>query len=257
MDYKPTDTALLYFNVTKGYKAGSVPSLSASTVTEYAAVSQESVLDYEAGLKVQLVDKTVYLTGAAFYYGYTNKQVLGTLKDPLFGLEPVLINVPKSSVKGGETSLIWAPMAGLSTSLSMTYLDTRVVQYYGYNALGAVASFNGGPLPFAPRWSGVFDTEYSHSLFGDYDGFIGGDVSGRTRQTTLIAADSEEYTNEYFLVDVRTGIASHDGTTRVSLWGKNILDRYYWNNTVRQFDDTVRYAGFPATFGITISHKFR
>jgi iron complex outermembrane recepter protein len=257
IDYKPSDTALLYFNVTKGYKAGSIPSLSASTVNEYAAVSQESVLDYEAGLKIQLIDKTLYVTGAAFYYDYTNKQVLGNLKDPVFGLEPLLINVPKSFVKGGETSLIWAPITGVSTSLSMTYLDTRVVQYDGYNPEGVVANLAGGPLPFNSRWSGVFDTEYRHSLYGEYDGFIGGDVTGRTRETTVIGADAEEYTNEYFLVDLRLGVVTHDGTTRASLWGKNILDRYYWNNVYRQPDDTVRYAGFPATFGVTISHKFK
>jgi iron complex outermembrane recepter protein len=257
IDYKITENDLLYANVTKGYKAGSIPSLSASTTTELTPVRQESVLDYEAGFKTQLLDRKLYLTGAAFFYAYNDKQVLGSLLDPVFGVEPVLINVPKSFVKGAETSLSWAPFQGFITSLSMTYLDTRVTDYYGYNAEGVTGDLAGSTLPFSPKWSGVFDSEYRFPLNTAVDGFVGGDVTGKSRQTTLIGANAEEYIDDYFLLDLRAGVASRDGTWRVSLWGKNVLDKYYWNNVIREPDNTIRYAGFPATFGLTVSYHSR
>jgi iron complex outermembrane recepter protein len=108
------------------------------------------VFDYEAGFKMQMFDKSLYLAEVAFFYAYNDKQVLGSLLDPVFNVEPVLINVPKSYVKGAESSLAWVPLAGLSTSLSLTYLDTRVTDYYGYNAGGATDNLAGSTLPFSP-----------------------------------------------------------------------------------------------------------
>src|SRR3546814_3615031 len=51
VNYKATPTLLLYANVSKGYKAGSFPGVSAGTFAQYAAVTQESLVDYEAGFK--------------------------------------------------------------------------------------------------------------------------------------------------------------------------------------------------------------
>src|SRR5260370_19888461 len=68
LSYKPTDNAMLYVNVTKGYKAGSFPMLSASTSYQYLPVKQESVLDYEGGFKASFFDHSLQLNGAAFLY---------------------------------------------------------------------------------------------------------------------------------------------------------------------------------------------
>src|SRR5882724_11187216 len=53
-------------SVTKGYKAGSFPMLSASTSYQYLPVKQESVLDYEGGFKVSLFDGKLQLNGGGF-----------------------------------------------------------------------------------------------------------------------------------------------------------------------------------------------
>jgi iron complex outermembrane receptor protein len=42
----------------------------------------------------------------------------------------------------------------------------------------------------------------------------------------------------------------------VTVWGKNVLDKYYWTNTLATFDTVVRYAGRPAEFGVTLDMKF-
>src|SRR3546814_120031 len=59
VNYKATPTLLLYANVSKGYKAGSFPGVSAGTFAQYAAVTQESLVDYEAGFKTTLFDRKV------------------------------------------------------------------------------------------------------------------------------------------------------------------------------------------------------
>src|SRR3546814_4458498 len=76
VDFKPVAGSLFYANVTKGYKAGSFPTISAATVSQYRPVVQESVITYEAGFKQELFDRSVLLTGAGFYYDYPNQQLI-------------------------------------------------------------------------------------------------------------------------------------------------------------------------------------
>jgi outer membrane receptor protein involved in Fe transport len=44
LNWKPTTETLLYANITKGYKAGSFPTLPAASERQFTPVPQESVL---------------------------------------------------------------------------------------------------------------------------------------------------------------------------------------------------------------------
>ncbi len=71
-DFKAVSAVLLYANIAKGYKAGSFPEVSAATTSQYAPVTQESVLDYEVGFKAQWASGRITFNGGAFYYDYRN-----------------------------------------------------------------------------------------------------------------------------------------------------------------------------------------
>src|SRR3546814_2846323 len=105
---------LLYANVSKGYKAGSFPGVSAGTFAQYAAVTQESLVEYEAGFKTTLFDRKVTLNGGVFYYDYKNKQLRAKIVDPFFNALDGLVNVPKSRVKGAELELSARVVEGLT-----------------------------------------------------------------------------------------------------------------------------------------------
>src|SRR3546814_5631735 len=47
VDVKPAERVLLYANASRGYKAGSVPVLSGTSVDQYVPVKQESVVALE------------------------------------------------------------------------------------------------------------------------------------------------------------------------------------------------------------------
>src|SRR3546814_12414502 len=96
VNYKATPTLLLYANVSKGYKAGSFPGVSAGTFAQYAAVTQESLVAYEAGFKTTLFDRKVTLNGVVFYYDYKNKQLRAKIVDPSLTQLDGLVNIPKS-----------------------------------------------------------------------------------------------------------------------------------------------------------------
>ncbi len=60
----------------------------------------------------------------------------------------------------------------------------------------------------------------------------------------------------YVLVDLRAGISAADDSWRLTLWGKNVFNEYYWTNVVAAFDTIGRYAGMPATYGATVSFRY-
>ncbi len=61
----------------------------------------------------------------------------------------------------------------------------------------------------------------------------------------------------YTLLDLRAGVDSADERWRLSVWGRNITDKYYWTNAYRIADVSARFAGMPTTYGATVSFRYR
>lgn len=274
LNYSFDNGALVYVNASRGYKAGSFPNLAASTTSQYKAAKQETVLAFEGGVKASFWDRKAHLNAAVFYYDYGNKQVLGKLQDPVFGTLDVLINVPKSRVFGAEAEFTVRPTPGLSFNAAATYVNSKITDYTGTDVLGAPQNFAGSKLPFAPSWNYAFNAEYRFN--GDSKGgpFVGVTVAGRSQSDTTprgavttvpVAAANRVYpglvhpftTNAYATIDARLGYGPADDSWKVMVWAKNITNKFYWNNVVTGFDFTSRYAGMPATYGVTASVKIR
>ena len=261
IDFKATPDALFYVDVAKGYKAGGFPAVQASFQTQFQPVTQESLLDYEAGMKLQALDHRLSVESAIFYYDYRNKQLRGKLIDPVFGPLEALQNIPKSSVHGAELALSAVPVSGLSLSLSGTWLDAKIDEFTGVNGSGAYANYAGAPMPYTPKIQIAANADYQFALTGATSAFFGASAihHGRTfaaigtDEIAGIGFDRNLEIAQYTTLDLRTGLASTDDRWRISLWGRNVTNRYYWNNVDRIADVITRYPAMPATFGITLS----
>jgi len=267
VDYKPVDDVLLYANIAKGYKAGSYPTLSASLFSQYLPVVQESVLSYEAGFKASLFDRALQLNGAAFYYDYTNKQLRSKLIDPNFGILDTLQNIPKSTVKGFEIEMNIRPTRGLTINNTFTYLDAKIDEFTGINSGGITANFEGENVPYTPKYQIGSNIDYDFPISESLNGFVGTSVNYRSKTVATIGGEINPPgttspinrifgIGAYTLVDVRAGVSGPDDSWRVSLWGKNIFNEYYWNNVVAAFDTISRYSGKPATYGMSVSFNY-
>lgn len=258
IDFQPNRATLLYVNVSKGYKSGSFPTVNAATVEQYAAAKQESILSYEAGFKLGLLDRKLQLNGAIFYYDYSDKQFRGRiLNNPnIFGPVETLLNIPKSSVKGAELQVVAAPVTGLNISGGVTYLDTKVRGHYSnYTTSGAFVPFDGESFPFTPKWQFVGDAEYQFPLSAIHEGFVG--ISGQYQSSTNSAFGEEALfaIKNYGTMDLRAGIENEAAGWRFSLFARNVTNTYYWSNATRLLDSAVRFAGAPRTFGATFSMR--
>ena len=245
-------------------------------------MTQESVTAYEAGVKAQMFDRKVQLNAAAFYYDYKNKQVRSKLFDATFGDLDALVNVPKSRIWGLEGDVTAHVAEGLTISGSVTYLNSKVLNYTGITVLGQQnVNFAGDPLPFTPQWSGQIDLDYRTHLDNGGVPFIGltahfqsdsDAVFGAHQMTTTAIQATNACTvlgcaiapgvtqpyvlNAYTTLDARLGYEAAAGW-RVELWGKNITNKYYWTNVVPANDSAARLAAMPATYGVTFGFKFK
>lgn len=279
LDYEVNNDILLYANVSRGYKAGSFPSLSVASYQGLLPVTQETVTAYEGGFKASLADRKVQFNGAAFYYDYRDKQIRGKLVDTVFGALDALINVPKSRIFGAEVDVTVRPFAGLTINTAVTYLNSKITANpplsRRYNIYGQLDSFIGDPLPFTPKWSGVVNADYRHTMKSGGSVFMGASVNARSRSDAVIGANRIPFPNSpasrtrpglagnvfnikgYATVDARIGYEAADGAWKAMLWGKNVFDKYYWTSVIPSIDSQARFAGMPATYGVTLGFAIK
>lgn len=257
IDFKPTEHALIYANVAKGYKAGSYPTVVGGASTQFFPVVQESVVDYELGVKLSMFDRKLSLESAVFYYDYKNKQLRSKLADDIFGPLDALQNVPKSEVFGIEGTIRITPAPGFTIVGSGTYVDSKVGEFVALNAVGVQEDFTGSKFPFTPKWQFSGSADYEFAISSSAEIFLGASIAHSSRSNASLGRDPVTRLPAVTLIDLRAGIQSTDGSWRASVYGKNIANEFYWTNVVRTLDTTARYPGMPATYGVSLSYRFR
>jgi outer membrane receptor protein involved in Fe transport len=282
INWNATPDILAYANVSQGYKSGSFPTVASAAFTQLKPATQEDLLAYEVGVKATLFDSTLQANGAFFYYDYTDKQILGAIPDPIFGSLPALVNVPKSHVIGFDLSGAWEPIEGLRLSPSVSYAKSQIDgtfrnfdPFFNSTFNGDSKDFAGEPFPNAPKWQVNFDGQYELHL-GDWTAFVGANVNymsatrgffydrcnepGVTCTDDFLASNPQNYGDRKLnvisraLLDVRAGVER--GPWRAWFWGRNVTNKYYWNNVQHVNDVLLRLTGRPATYGLTVSYDY-
>ena len=283
VNWKPLgNETLLYANVSRGYKAGSYPTTSANIASQLKPVTQERLTAYEVGFKAPVGGRTLQVNGAAFYYAYQNKQIRGRVVT-LFGQLEELLNIPRSRIWGLELQGTLRPFRGLTANASATYINSRILNdpdgtpFRTFpardHASNALIPLTGQDYPFTPRYSATGDLQYDWSLSARYRAFVGTAVTFQSRtKTTLTPADPSRPTDisatstttfndpvfslpPYALLDLRAGIASRNGPWHLTVWGRNVTNKYYLTSVTKAQDTIARYTGYPASYGVTIGWR--
>src|SRR5262249_26257942 len=250
LNWSPRSGVLVFANVSKGYKAGMVPVLAASTIDQFGPVPQESLLAYEGGIKVTIFKRHAQLNASTFYYRYHVKQLRGALLDPTFGPLEALVSIPKSRVLGAEAQLTVRPVRGLTLDVSGTYVHTRIDRFVGFDALAHFGDQSGTPFPFSPKWHAVANADYEFPIAG-VKGFLGGSLTYNSKTYAGVGADPLMQIDGYALLDLRAGVEFDNDRYRVWTWGKNVTNKYYWTNVFADGNVIARFPGHPATYGLS------
>ncbi|WP_232494836.1 TonB-dependent receptor [Novosphingobium kaempferiae] len=284
LNWKPfADDKLLYANVSRGYKAGSFVMTGANLSSQLAPVRQERLTAYELGFKLPIAGRSVQINGAAFYYDYKGKQIRGRFVN-IFGVLERLSNIPRSDILGAEGQVLLRPFEGLSASANATYVRSRVrsnpdgSDYTTFPSRAhdpaAAVPVTGMSFPFTPKFSASADIGYDWAVSDGLKASIGASLTyqgrsratltqadpGRPADTSLGARDTYNDPTfslpAYTLLDLRASLASPDGKYTVSIFGRNVTNKFYATSTTLVLDTIVQYTGMPATYGIKLSVRY-
>jgi outer membrane receptor protein involved in Fe transport len=153
--YHLTADDLIYLTVAQGYRPGGFNLVTPNTGVplDERAFDPDSIVSYEAGGKLALLDQRVYLSSAVYYIDWSDIQ---TLVPTDFGFS-IQGNAGKASVRGLELELQSRGLLarGLSMSVGYSYTDGKLEE--SIIELGR----SGDAVPGVAKHAGSFLADYS------------------------------------------------------------------------------------------------
>jgi iron complex outermembrane recepter protein len=257
LDYNVTDNTLLYTSFSKGAKAGTTPINAANLAFQNATVKQERLTAYEVGAKSTLADRRVQANVSAFYYDYKDKQINTFFADPIFTALARLDNIPESEAYGLDTDVTWRAFDSLTINVNLLGLKTEVQEYIGTNSLGQTGiDFSGSEFIYSPEFQGSLSAFYQQNLGLNLALNAALNVRYQSESNSIFEDLPLYRIPAYAVVNGSIGVRGVDDRWSVMLWGRNLLDKYYFNSVTNNANTIVRFASPPRTFGASFTMKF-
>ncbi|MBK79807.1 MAG: hypothetical protein CMQ43_02665 [Gammaproteobacteria bacterium] len=259
-NWNVTPNNLLYASYAEGYKSGGIHNRGVQP--EFLAYDPESVKSYEVGSKNVLMDGRVTLNLAAFRTDREGVQAASVITLPNNqppGTNTIVNNIPKQELWGLEVEANTYLTESFSMRFAAGYIDAETKSYTldsrrtGFNPDGTACNpftnpalfpsapatepndcpqvpFEGGDVLFVPEWNYSVTAAYDRVFRG---GQFHASATWRAQDDFNIAGSPPNdfiVEDGYGLLDARLSyqwnLAGED-TLRVSVYGKNLLDKEY------------------------------
>lgn len=258
--YKVTHQTNVYFTFSEGFKSGAFNTVS----FQPTPVQPEKINAYEVGIKSD-VSSSVALTGAVYYYDYSNLQVPAiSVVDGAF--TQTLQNAATSKIYGAELNANWKITDKFKLVAGGNYLHARYSSFpnasvnvptgpAGCECGNATVEENisGNTVVGSPTLSGNLLAQYTEDTnWGRFD------LSGNIYYTTKVYYDIGDRITQPAYPDLNASLAWQptDSKLQVVVWGKNITDRAVIQSTIiSSAADQVHFAP-PRTVGVDFKYAF-
>ena len=234
----------LYATLAKGYKTGGFNTVFVTE--EERTFAPEKSWNYEVGSKLNLLSGKLLTELALFYIDISNQQV-----KQLLDLQGVKIRNASSSVsKGAEFTLKACPTTSISLYLDYGYTHATFKKY----TYSKEEDYSGNFLPFVPRHTLNIGAEQRISCRSPYCNGIRLQLNYSGMGGRYWHEDNQ--VKQPFFGLLNASSTFEKGASRISLWGKNLLNTkhlgYYYVSRGIGFGKP----GKPITAGITFHHSF-
>lgn len=259
LQYRIDRNAQAYVSWTRGYKGAAYDIEVTANFANQRPVRPETVKAWEAGLKLDLLDRRLSLNTAAFYADYSNLQVQAAYTDPVSGIvSSIPTNAGSAVTKGVEVELVGRPARGLTLNGGLTYLATNldvdgvscalpvqaaavvqtgfpINQCYRITAGGApFLNVRGGRIPNAPSWRGTLTARYESDLRGTGLAAFGQiSANAQTRVNFSLEQDPDTVQGGYATFDASVGLRAREGRWSATLFVRNLGDQHYLTSVGR------------------------
>lgn len=260
--YIPSDDISVYATYARGRRPQILSPAGPGVpfgATNFAVLPSETVDSYEVGAKAALLNRTLFLDAAIFYYDYNNFQTVVQQ-----GTQLITTNAGKAESYGYEGSLRWVQSDMLAVFATYAYNHSRFKagirngNRFRLNpdhsaSAGAILSVPAGPgrVSFSPS------VTLQSKVFFDDDN----DRPDLQQPPAALVADNiqDEFQKGYALVNARLGYAAADGSWRIEGFVENLFDKKYImdaGNTGDSLGLPTFIAGAPRYYGVSASFRF-
>jgi outer membrane receptor protein involved in Fe transport len=246
-----TPDAMVYVRVASGYRPGGPNAIPPDAAGSVSAVQKsDTVLSYEVGTKTDWLDHRLTLDLSAFYVDWSDVQLTSVVNGFGFGA-----NGGAAESEGLELQAAYRPLSGLTLGVTGSYTNAILTK----DAPG-VGGLAGDRLPTVPRWGTSATVDYTHTLFGDYDGVVGASLRYvGSRMSDFSLTGERVLVPAYDVVDLRLGI--EDETRSVTFYVKNLFDERGFStisDTLAPTPGSPYQATViqPLTFGLSFIQRF-
>lgn len=275
LDHFFNDDHFVYGFAATGYRSGGFNLMTPTGGDEVGSVDPEDLLSFEIGYKGSFWDQRLNLTTAAYFYDYSDLQVL---KSDIIEGVPLTVyeNAEEAEAWGLEAELIALLTEGLTFSMAASYNDTEYKDFESVDnnacSLGPLREGNsleplctgtqdlsGNSFPLAP------ETSFSANLIYNWE-MLSLDWTATTsymftdeQYTSVFNNDEYDLLDSYDRWDARLTAGATDLTWEVTAYVKNIGDdrEVFFKERPSTINDTTAYSlTAPRTYGLRLTYNF-
>ncbi|MEO3680108.1 MAG: TonB-dependent receptor [Pseudomonadota bacterium] len=264
-NYRLTDKTSLFARVADGFRAQSIQGRDVAFEAPPSVAESETILSWEVGAKSDLLNNTLRLNAALFYYTIDDIQ-LSAIGGETQGNQ--LINADKGVGYGFEFDFDYRVLPNLSVGGGFSYNntelqdDTLTVAPCGSGMCTVLdprnaqnlALIDGNPFPQAPETILTLNGRYDFPIesgeiyiYGDYQ------IQGKTN---LFLYESAEFkSNNNYEAGLRVAYINYDNNYEVGVFGRNITDQDNLKGAI-DFNNLTGFVNEPRTFGVDFKINF-
>jgi len=270
VDFKLNEDVTLFAIWAKGYKPGGFNGAVAITNGRPLDESfkQEESVNYELGMKSQLMDRRLTLNVSVFKMTIDDIQLTTPITNATTGaVTSISTNQGDGEIKGLEIESRFAATDDLTIGFTYALADTEFtngIDDFQFQITSGGGIFNpanptdparnlngrgngsivGNPFPLAAKHTASLTADYSRPVFGGgYRLYVNSDLSYTSKKN--IQVHNTAYTGSALLMGARVGIETDNW--RAGFYGRNLLDESSAVGATRWLHSYL--IGIPATAG--------
>ena len=252
--YQLTDRLNVYGRIASGFRPGG-PNLPLPGVETPPPYLSDRTVNYEAGIKGDLIPRTLAVDVAIFHIDWTDIQIITSVQTS-GGTKNITGNAGTAQSQGVEWKFVLTPLPRLTLGWNGAYTDAHLTR--DARTLGGV---NGDQLPYVPKFTSTLTGDYNFPIAADVRGFVTGLWSyvddRRGSFTTSPVQVNKPRIPGYHSVDLQGGVE----------WSHYRIEAYIQNLTnergITSYTSTSGYLGRgladiirPRTFGARVSVRY-
>jgi len=224
--YDLSDNVTSYVTYSRGYKGPAYNVFFNMQPRDTQALKPETSNTWEVGLKATSWNNRLTTNLAVFHSDYDNYQA--NFYDTVAGqVVTRLINAGTVSTEGVEGDWALQATRNLKLSGAFAYTHARIDQFSCPAGAAASCDVNGKTLPFSPDWKTYVRADYDIPLDNGMDIELGTDYNWQSEVQYDISQNPDTKQGAYGIWNASVALADYNSGWRVSLEGKNLLDKSY------------------------------